>query len=167
MHSPDLPAVPRGSNTYLHAVLPVHHHQWLQWLDQLPGSTLQAVRNARSYDTLSAWATTGTFLGVSGADHSPAVSPATRVVNNCMFRLIAFVLLMTVSAAAFHDNTFAVFSLKEQLQERYVNMWELLHQLEYVTPAQREIVYEEIDQIRQEINSIIEQLVEHDRSQHP
>ena len=84
-----------------------------------------------------------------------------------MFRLIAFVLLMTVSAMALHDNTFAVFSLKEQLQERYVNMWELLHQLEYVTPEQRVIVYQEIDQIRQEINSIIQQLVEHDRSQHP
>ena len=76
-------------------------------------------------------------------------------------------LLMTVSAMALHDNTFAVFSLKEQLQERYVNMWELLHQLEYVTPEQRVIVYEEIDQIRQEINSIIQQLVEHDRSEHP
>ena len=84
-----------------------------------------------------------------------------------MFRLIAFVLLMTVSAMALHDNTFAVFSLKEQLQERYVNMWELLHQLEYVTPEQREVVYEEIDQIRREIDSIIQQLVEHDRSQHP
>ena len=84
-----------------------------------------------------------------------------------MFRLIAFVLLMTVSAMALHDNTFAVFSLKEQLQERYVNMWELLHQLEYVTPEQRRVVYEEIDQIRREIDSIIQQLVEHDRSQHP
>ena len=76
-------------------------------------------------------------------------------------------LLMTVSAMALHDNTFAVFSLKEQLQERYVNMWELLHQLEYVTPEQRRVVYEEIDQIRREIDSIIQQLVEHDRSQHP
>jgi len=28
-------------------------------------------------------------------------------------------------------------------------------------------VYEEIDQIRREIDSIIQQLVEHDRSQHP
>jgi len=84
-----------------------------------------------------------------------------------MFRLIAFVLLMTVSAMALHDNTFAVFSLKERLQERYVNMWELLHQLEYVTPEQRRVVYEEIDQIRREIDSIIQQLVEHDRSQHP
>ena len=71
------------------------------------------------------------------------------------------------SAVAFHENTFAVFSLKEELQERYINMWELLHQLEYVTPDQRVIVYDEIDHIREEINSIIQQLLEHDRSEHP
>ena len=76
-------------------------------------------------------------------------------------------LLMTVSAVAFHDNTFAVFELKEQLQERYINMWELLHQLEYVTQEQRDMVYTEIEHIREEINSIIQQLMEHDRSQHP
>ena len=46
-------------------------------------------------------------------------------------------------------------------------MWELLHQLEYVTPDQRVIVYDEIDEIRQQINSIIQQLLEHDRSEHP
>ena len=84
-----------------------------------------------------------------------------------MLRIIAVVLLMTVSAVAFHDNTFAVFELKEQLQERYINMWELLHQLEYVTQEQRDTVYTEIEHIREEINSIIQQLMEHDRSQHP
>ena len=84
-----------------------------------------------------------------------------------MLRIIAVLLLMTVSAVAFHDNTFAVFSLKEELQERYINMWELLHQLEYVTPEQRVWVYDEIEHIREEINSIIQQLIEHDRSQHP
>ena len=76
-------------------------------------------------------------------------------------------LFLTTSAVAFHDHMFAVFSLKEELQERYVNMWELLHQLEYVTPDQRVIVYDEIDEIRQQINSIIQQLLEHDRSEHP
>ena len=84
-----------------------------------------------------------------------------------MLRIIAVMLLMTVSAVAFHDNTFAVFELKEQLQERYINMWELLHQLEYVTQEQRDTVYTEIEHIREEINSIIQQLMEHDRSQHP
>ena len=46
-------------------------------------------------------------------------------------------------------------------------MWELLHQLEYVTPEQRVWVYDEIEHIREEINSIIEQLLEHDRKEHP
>ena len=84
-----------------------------------------------------------------------------------MLRILAVLLFLTTSAVAFHENTFAVFSLKEELQERYINMWELLHQLEYVTPDQRVIVYDEIDEIRQQINSIIQQLLEHDRSEHP
>jgi len=74
---------------------------------------------------------------------------------------------MIVSAVAFHDNTFAVFELKEQLQMLYVNMWELLHQLEYVTDTQREVVYGEIEDIKQQINATIELLLEHDRQQHP
>ena len=75
--------------------------------------------------------------------------------------------LMIVSAVAFHDNTFAVFELKEQLQMLYVNMWELLHQLEYVTDTQREVVYGEIEDIKQQIMATIELLLEHDKSQHP
>ena len=75
--------------------------------------------------------------------------------------------LMTVSAVAFHDNTFAVFDLKEQLQWLQINLWELLHQLEYVTPDQRVIVYEEIAHIRSEIDRIVAELVAHDRAQHP
>ena len=84
-----------------------------------------------------------------------------------LIRTALIILAMTVCAVAFHDNTFAVFSLKEELQERYINMWELLHQLEYVTPEQRVWVYDEIEHIREEINSIIEQLLEHDRKEHP
>ena len=74
---------------------------------------------------------------------------------------------MLVCAVAFHDNTFAVFELKEQLQIRYMNMWELLQQLEYVEPHQRHIVYQEIDHIREEIQRIIDELIEHDQAQHP
>ena len=77
-----------------------------------------------------------------------------------------FLLTMTVAAAAFHENTFAVFELKEQLQMLYINMWELLHQLEYVTPEQREVVYEEIDNIKQQIIKTIDLLLEHDQHQH-
>jgi hypothetical protein len=74
---------------------------------------------------------------------------------------------MLTCALAFHDNTFAVFELKEELQIRYMNMWELFQQLEYVDARQREVVYAEIEHIRQEINSIIDQLLQHDKSQHP
>jgi hypothetical protein len=74
---------------------------------------------------------------------------------------------MMVCAVAFHDNTFAVFELKEQLQMLYINMWELLHQLEYVTADQRPVVYGEIEHIREQIQDTIQQLLAHDRSQHP
>ena len=75
--------------------------------------------------------------------------------------------IMIVCAVAFHENTFAVFELREQLQMLYINMWELLHQLEYVTHDQRAVVYEEIQHIKQEIIRTIDLLVEHDQSQHP
>jgi len=60
-----------------------------------------------------------------------------------------------------------VFELRELLIERQLNLWELFEQLEYVTDEQRAVVYAEIEEIRQQINTIIEQLLEHDRSQHP
>jgi len=48
----------------------------------------------------------------------------------------------------------------------YINMWELLTQLEYVTPAQRLVVYEEIEHIQSEIQRVIDLLVEHDQAEH-
>ena len=82
-------------------------------------------------------------------------------------RVLIIYILLTVSAVALHDNTFAVFELKEQLQMLYINMWELLHQLEYVEPHQRVIVYQEIEHIKQEIMDTINQLLQHDQHQHP
>ena len=82
-------------------------------------------------------------------------------------RVLILYVLMAVCALAFHDNTFAVFDLKEQLQWLQINLWELLHQLEYVEPHQRAIVYEEIQHIRTEIDRIVAELVAHDRAQHP
>ena len=73
---------------------------------------------------------------------------------------------MTVCALAFHENTFAVFELKEELQMRFLNMWELLQQLEYVNPDQREVVYREIEHIREEIQRIIDQLILLDKAEH-
>ena len=84
-----------------------------------------------------------------------------------MFWRVLFILvLLTASALAFHMNTFAVFELKEELQMRYMNMWELLLQLEYVNPDQREIVYAEIDDLKQEITRIIDQLILLDKAEH-
>ena len=74
--------------------------------------------------------------------------------------------IMIVCAVAFHENTFAVFELREQLQMLYINMWELLLQLEYVTPDQRAVVYEEIDDIKQQIIRTIDLLKQHDQAQH-
>ena len=75
--------------------------------------------------------------------------------------------IMIVCAVAFHENTFAVFELKEQLQMLYINMWELLLQLEYVNPDQRLVVYEEIQHIQQQIQHTIDLLRRHDQAQHP
>ena len=79
--------------------------------------------------------------------------------------LILYAVMLT-SAVALHENTFAVFELKEQLQMLYINMWELLLQLEYVTPDQRAVVYEEIDDIKQQIIQTIDLLEQHDQAQH-
>ena len=85
-----------------------------------------------------------------------------------MLKSVLFIyIILTTVAVAFHENTFAVFELKEQLQMLYINMWELLHQLEYVKPDQRAVVYEEIQHIRSEIQRIIDLLVQHDQTQHP
>ena len=84
-----------------------------------------------------------------------------------LWRTFIVYFTVTVCAAAFHENTFAVFELKEQLQILYMNMWELLHQLEYVEPHQRVWVYEEIEDIRQQINHTLDLLLQHDQAQHP
>ena len=84
-----------------------------------------------------------------------------------LVRTIILYAIMTVCAVAFHENTFAVFELKEELQIRYMNMWELLQQLEYVDADQREVVYAEIEHIREEIARIVNELIQHDKQQHP
>ena len=83
-----------------------------------------------------------------------------------LVRTVILYAVMTVCAVAFHLNTFAVFELREQLQMLYMNMWELLHQLEYVTADQRLVVYEEIDHIRSQIQHTIDELIRLDKEQH-
>ena len=84
-----------------------------------------------------------------------------------LVRVLFIYCMLTFTAVALHDNTFAVFELKEQLQMLYINMWELLLQLEYVTPDQRVIVYEEIEAIKQQIIDTISEIKQHDQNQHP
>ena len=85
-----------------------------------------------------------------------------------MLRSVFVILIvLTTTAVAFHENTFAVFELREQLQMLYINMWELLHQLEYVNSDQRLVVYEEIQHIREQIDHTIDQLLQHDHHEHP
>ena len=84
-----------------------------------------------------------------------------------MLRVLVIYILLTTAAVALHENTFAVFELKEQLQMLYINMWELLTQLQYVTADQRLVVYEDIQHIQQQIQHTIDQLVEHDHREHP
>ena len=83
-----------------------------------------------------------------------------------LLRVLIIYCVLTAVAYAFHMNTFAVFELKEELQMRYMNMWELLLQLEYVNPEQREIVYAEIDDLKQEIKRIMDQLILLDKAEH-
>ena len=83
-----------------------------------------------------------------------------------LIRVLIIYIMLTFTAVALHENTFAVFELKEQLQMLYINMWELLLQLEYVTPDQRLVVYEEIQHIQSEIQRVIDLLVEHDQAEH-
>ena len=84
-----------------------------------------------------------------------------------LIRVLLIYITLTFSTYALHLNTFAVFELKEHLQMLYINMWELLTQLEYVTPDQRLVVYEEIDHIKQQITDTIDQIIQHDHSEHP
>ena len=84
-----------------------------------------------------------------------------------LLRVFVIYIVLSAVAVAFHENTFAVFELREQLQMLYINMWELLHQLEYVTPDQRSVVYAEIEDIKQQIIDTIDLLKQHDQSQHP
>ena len=83
-----------------------------------------------------------------------------------LLRVLLIYCVLTAVAYAFHENTFAVFELKEELQMRYMNMWELLQQLEYVNPEQRQVVYEEIEHLKSEITRIIDQLILLDKAEH-
>ena len=84
-----------------------------------------------------------------------------------LVRTVILYAVMTVCAVAFHEHTYAVWELKEDLQIRIMNLWELLQQLEYVDSDQRIMVYEEITHIRQDSERIVNLLIQNDQQQHP
>ena len=83
-----------------------------------------------------------------------------------LVRTVILYVAMTVCAVAFHEHTYAVWELREDLQIRIMNLWELFQQLEYVTADQRLVVYEEITHIRSQIQHTIDELIRLDKEQH-
>jgi len=67
---------------------------------------------------------------------------------------------------AMHDNTYAVFELREQLLRLTLNLWELLDQLRYASEPLRQRVYQDIAVIQSEIASTIAELIRLDRLEH-
>jgi len=74
---------------------------------------------------------------------------------------------MTTCAVAFHDNTYAVFELREQLLRLTLNLWELLDQLRYASEPLRQRVYLDIAHIQSEIANTIAELMRLDSLEHP
>ena len=68
---------------------------------------------------------------------------------------------------AFHDDTYAVFELREQLLRLTLNLWELLDQLRYASESLRQRVYLDIAHIQSEIASTIAELMRLDSLEHP
>jgi len=84
-----------------------------------------------------------------------------------LVRVLVMYVILTVCAIAFHENTFAVFELREQLLRLTLNLWELLDQLRYASEPLRQRVYLDIAVIQSEIASTIAELMRLDSLEHP
>jgi len=84
-----------------------------------------------------------------------------------LLRVLLTLAVMTTCAVAFHDNTYAVFELREQLLRLTLNLWELLEQLQYASEPLRQRVYLDIAHIQAEIDNTIAELMRLDTLQHP
>ena len=84
-----------------------------------------------------------------------------------LVRTLLTLAVMTTCAMAFHDNTYAVFELREQLLRLTLNLWELLGQLEYASEPLRQRVYLDMGLVQSEINHTIAELMRLDTLQHP
>jgi len=84
-----------------------------------------------------------------------------------LVRTLLTLAVMTTCAMAFHDNTYAVFELREQLLRLTLNLWELLAQLEYASAPLRQRVYLDIAGVQSDIQHTMAELMRLDRLQHP
>jgi len=84
-----------------------------------------------------------------------------------LIRTLLTLAVMTTCAVAFHDNTYAVFELREQLLRLTLNLWELLDQLRYASEPLRQRVYLDIAHIQSEIQDTIAELMRLDSLEHP
>ena len=84
-----------------------------------------------------------------------------------LVRTLLTLAVMTTCAVAFHDNTYAVFELREQLLRLTLNLWELLAQLEYASEPLRQRVYLDIAGVQSDIRDTIDELMRLDTLQHP
>ena len=84
-----------------------------------------------------------------------------------LVRALVIYVILTVCAIAGHENTYAVFELREQLLRLTLNLWELLDQLRYASESLRQRVYLDIALIQSEIVNTIAELVRLDHMEHP
>ena len=84
-----------------------------------------------------------------------------------LVRAVVIYSILTVCAFAFHENTYAVFELREQLLRLTLNLWELLDQLRYASEPLRQRVYLDIAHIQSEIQDTIAGLMRLDSLEHP
>ena len=83
-----------------------------------------------------------------------------------LVRVLLTYALLTACAMAMHENTYAVFELREQLLRLTLNLWELLDQLRYASEPLRQRVYLDIAVIQSEIASTIAELIRLDGLEH-
>jgi len=89
-------------------------------------------------------------------------------VNTAMLVCVLLTLaVMTTGAIAGHENTYAVFELREQLLRLTLNLWELLDQLRYASEPLRQRVYMDMAVIQSEIRDTIAELMRIDSLEHP
>jgi len=84
-----------------------------------------------------------------------------------LVRAVFIYVILTACAIAMHENTYAVFELREQLLRLTLNLWELLDQLRYASEPLRQRVYLDIAHIQSEIMNTIVELMRLDSLQHP